>query len=148
MLIEQPKGYNTAVTSFFITTLGVSIVGMISLIVLKRWEDGSGRVLGGRARPKIGQWAHYTLTWFEYVLPALLRSGALATYAWARAFFHRLSALVVLITERGLERLLRGLRRNTAVPQNDENASAFLREVSAHKAELLRSARKRAIYEE
>ena len=136
-------------TLFFTATLGISIVGMISLLALKRWEVGSGRVLGGRARPAIGAAAHRALTWVEYVLPGLAAQGAANTRSWMRNVFHRLSALVVVVTERTLERLLRVLRRNTAVPRTDTEASSFLREVSAHKAELLRSSRKRgAIYEE
>ena len=136
-------------TLFLIVVLCVSLVGMVSLLGLKRWEMQTGRVVLSTWRPHIGALAHQALGWVEYTLPGLLRQWLAEVETFAHNFLHRLSALLVVLVERGLERLLRLLRRTTAVPRNDTEASAFLREVSAHKAELLRSARKReAIYEE
>ena len=133
---------------FFTSTLVISILGLVSLLTLKRWEMTTGHVLGGQMRPKVGVFAHRALGWFEQALPALARRWGSEAVLFVRAFLHRLAALGVVVIERVLERLLKLLRRKTAVPRNDENASAFLREVSAHKAQLLRSARKGAIYEE
>ncbi len=122
---------------------------MAALLGLKRWEMQTGRVVLSAWRPQVGALAHRALGWVEYTLPAILRHWLAEGEAFARNFLHRLSALIVVLTERGLEWLLRVLRRSTAVPRNDTEASAFLREVSAHKAELLRnSGTREAIYEE
>lgn len=128
--------------------LGVSIVGMTSLIALKRWELASGHVLGGRVRPAVGALMHRVLVWGEFVLPGLLRYWISAGYRYVRSLFHRLSALAVVVAEHLLERALRVLRRNTQVPRSDTEASAFLREVSAHKKQLLKNTRKRVIYDD
>jgi len=134
---------------FFIATLGVSVVGMISLISLKRLELNTGMVVGGRARPTVGAYAHRLMVWVEAVLPALAREWLHRVMRYGRTVFHRLAALSVVITEQGLERTLQVLRRSTQVHHSDTEASAFLREVSAHKKQLLKSTRKRGvIYDE
>ncbi len=136
-------------TIFFTTTLVVSIVGMLALLVLKRWELSTGHVLGGRLRPALGAAMHRTLNWFEYTLPMLAKRQYHRSRLYMRALIHRLAALMVVLLERGLERVLKRLRHNTNVPRNDAQASAFLREVSAHKKQLLKSTRKKqTLYEE
>ena len=133
----------------FTVILLVSIAGMSSLLVLKRWELVTGRVVAPALRPAAGAMAHRALVWLEHDLPQLSAHWSAVGRVFVQNFFHRLSALVVVLVERGLERLLRALRRTTAVPRSDSSASEFLREVSAHKAELLRGSRNRgAIYEE
>lgn len=129
-------------------TLGVSITGMLSLLALKRWELATGHVVGGRARPALGALAHRALTWAEYALPALFGEWVRRAARYLRGTLHRLAALVVVLFERFLERTLRVVRRKTQVPPGEVEASAFLREVSAHKKELLKGTRKRAIYED
>jgi len=137
------------VTTFFTTTLIISIVGMVGLLVLKQWELSTGHVLGGRLRPALGAWMHRTLNWFEYTLPMLAKRQYHRSRLYMRALIHRLTALMVVLIERGLERVLRGLRHTTSVPRNDAQASAFLREVSAHKKQLLKTTRKKQpTYEE
>ena len=128
-------------------TLAISVVGMLGLLMLKRWELTTGRVVGGSARPAVGDFAHRGLMWVESVLPGLARAWLYRAEESAHTFMHRAAALVVLLAERLLERSLHLLRRNTEA-RTDGQASAFLREVSAHKKELLQSARERAIYEE
>lgn len=136
--------------TFFTTTLIISIVGMVGLLILKQWELSTGVVLGGRLRPALGAWMHRTLVWFEYTLPMLAKQWLYRTKTYTRTLIHRLAALAVVLVERGLERVLKRLRHNTSVPRNDAQASAFLREVSAHKKQLLKSTRKKqeATYEE
>lgn len=122
---------------------------MVGLLVLKQWELSTGRVIGGRARPALGAWMHQTLVWFEYTLPMLVKQWLYRTKVYTRTLVHRLAALAVVLIERGLERVLKRLRHNTSVPRNDAQASAFLREVSAHKKQLLKSTRKKQpTYEE
>lgn len=114
---------------------------MLALLVLKRWELSTGHVLGGRLRPALGAAMHRTLNWFEYTLPMVAKRQYHRSRLYMRAFIHRLAALVVVLLERGLERVLKRLRHTTTVPRNDAQASAFLREVSAHKKQLLKSTR-------
>jgi len=135
-------------TLFLIAVLAVSIAGMTSLLVLKRWELTTGHIVGGRARPALGAFMYRMLAWVEHVLPGLAREWAAHALRLMRAALHRLAALLVVFAERTLEKTLGLLRRTTQVPQSDSQASAFLREVSAHKKQLLKSSRKRAIYEE
>jgi len=131
------------------TTLILSILGMVGLLVVKQWELSTGMVLGARFRPALGALMHRTLNWFEYTLPMLVKQSWYRSVLYVRTVFHRLAALVVVVTERVLERTLKGLRHNTSVPRNDTEASAFLREVSAHKKQLLKSTRqKKVTYEE
>jgi hypothetical protein len=135
-------------TLVFIVVLGVSIVGMVSLLLLKHWELTTGHVLGGRARPALGALMHHALVWGEQVLPELLRRWIENSLNLAQMLLHRLTALAVVLVERLLERTLNLLRRKTQVRSGEGQASAFLREVSAHKKQLLKSSRDRAIYEE
>jgi hypothetical protein len=121
---------------------------MVLLLVLKRFELKSGRVIGGSLRPKVGEAAHNVLTWVEYRAPALAESVTRRTYRYVRSHLHRATAVGIVVAERGLERMLRGLRQNTGVTDTNKNASEFLREVAAHKKQIVKSAKKRAIYEE
>ncbi len=135
-------------TLFFIVTLAVAVVGMISLLMLKRWELSTGHVLGGRARPALGALMHRTLVWGEQVLPKLLRYWAEYSFRFAQVLLHRLTAFLVVFAERLLERTLNLLRRKTQVRTGEGQARAFLREVSAHKKQLLKNSHSHAIYEE
>lgn len=133
---------------FFTTTLLVSILGLVALILLKRWEMSSGRVVLGSMRPSLGAFLHRVVVFFERVLPALATSAALRLFAALRALLHRAAAWGVLIIERILERVLVGLRRKTSVPHAErERSSDFLREVAEHKKKL-QEFEDRAIYED
>lgn len=133
---------------FFTSTLAISVVGILSLLLLKQWELSTGHVLGGRVRPAIGAAAHKLLSWVEYVLPGLVKEALRRWFRNLNAFVHRLTALVVLLAERGLEQVLGQLKTKTQIRRSDAEASPFLREVSEHKKQLLKQAKKRAIYEE
>jgi hypothetical protein len=137
------------VTIFFISTLAISIFGLVLLLGLKRWELSTGRVIGGSVRPAVGVKAHQWLAWFENVMPALMRQWARDSFRYLEVVLHRFAALCVLLAERGLEKVLKLLRHKTTVKHSDTEASAFLREVSAHKKQLIKATRKqRSIYEE
>lgn len=122
--------------TFFTVTLAVSIVGMISLLMLKRYELNSGRVFLGSARPAVGNFFHRWLSWFEYVLPGLVRVGARTLYNTVRRVLHVWGARVVVKLEQGLEQALKRVRRTTVVPKRTRETSAFLREVAEHKKKL------------
>lgn len=110
---------------------------MISLLVLKRYELSSGRVLLGRARPAVGNFFHLGLSWLEYVLPGLIRVGLRRLYGAARRLVHVWVAWLVVKVEQGLEHALRRVRHTTAAaPAAGHETSAFLREVAEHKKKL------------
>ncbi|HEY4502182.1 MAG TPA: hypothetical protein VJJ20_03920 [Candidatus Paceibacterota bacterium] len=123
--------------TFFTVTLLISIAGMISLLVLKRYELNSGRVLLGRARPAVGNFFHRKMMWLEYVLPGLVRVGVRRLYTTVRRVLHVWLAWVVVRVEQGLERALSHVRHKTEPPARDgQGTSAFLREVAEHKKKL------------
>lgn len=133
---------------FFTSTLVLSMVGLISLVALKRSEMAGGRVLGGSARPAVGHFFHQCVVFVEQVLPAAVRALALRLYARARAAAHAAAAWAVLVVERVLESVLHGIRRKTSVPHvKATKSSDFLREVAEHKKKLL-EVEDRAIYED
>lgn len=123
--------------TFFTVTLVVSIAGMMSLLVLKRYELSSGRVLLGRARPAVGNFFHRGLSWFEYVLPGLVRVGVKRLYSTMRRVVHVWAARLAVTAEQWLERTLQRVRHTTAQPQSGHQSSAFLREVAEHKKKLM-----------
>lgn len=109
---------------------------MISLLVLKRYELSSGRVLLGSARPAVGNFFHRGLSWLEYVLPGLLRVGARRLYNTVRRVLHVWAARLVVTLERWLEHALKRVRHTTAQPKRGGETSAFLRQVAEHKKKL------------
>lgn len=121
---------------FFTVTLAVSIVGMTTLLALKRYELNSGRVILGRARPAVGNFFHQGLSWFEYVLPGLMRVGARRFYITMRRVGQVWAARIVVRLEHWLEQALGHVRRTTAAPRAGRQSSAFLREVVEHKKKL------------
>jgi hypothetical protein len=120
---------------FFTATLGISIVGMISLLLLKRYELNTGRIFMASSRPAIGGFFHRKLMWFEYVLPGLLRVIARRLYRALRRIIHVWAAWIVVKVEYFLEHALHRVR-HTTVPQKRGQTSAFLRQVVEHKKKL------------
>lgn len=135
---------------FFTVTLGISIVGLLTLILLKRWEMSSGHVVFSGVRPAVGAFLGAISHWVEGQAPSLLQRLARKAWYVGRALLHRLVAWGVLFAERLLERTLHLLRHNTSQPKAGGEASAFLIEVSKHKKTLLKKSSKKpnAIYEE
>ena len=134
--------------TFFTATLVISMVGLVLLIGVKRWEMTTGRVVWASVRPAVGEALHRVVLFFERVLPGLLRAGVTRAIAGVRAFAHRAAAWGVLILERVLESVLHGLRRKTSVRHvRREQSSDFLREVAEHKKKI-QELEDRAIYED
>jgi hypothetical protein len=132
----------------FSTTLAISIVGLITLISLKRWEMSGGRVVGAAMRPAVGEFFHRCVVFVERVLPALALHLLMRGWAALRAFARAVVAWGVLVVERVLESTLHGIRRKTSVPHaRQAKSSDFLREVAEHKKKLL-EVEDRAIYED
>ncbi len=127
-------------TLFFTITLGISVVGLLGLLGVKRWEMTTGRVMLSHIRPRLGDLLHRTLAWAEHVAPALVAHYASVAYRAARTWLHRLTAWSVLMLERVLEQTLRFLRHKTDAPTSGGEASIFLREVAEHKKKLQESA--------
>lgn len=123
---------------FFTITLLISIIGIISLLLIKQWESTRGVVLASAIRPRIGAFFHNVSVWVERILPALMRVYLRRSVNALRALTHRLLALAVLAVEHGLESSLHFLRTATSARHVAGEASVFLREVAEHKRRLLK----------
>jgi hypothetical protein len=123
---------------FFTVLLVISIVGLVSLLVIKRWELRTGNLLLAGARPHVSVASQNVLVWFERVLPHLMvllvRRGVHLT----RVLAHRGAAHSLVWAEHTLERVLGALRGMTEQPRSNKEASAFLREIAEHKRQLVR----------
>lgn len=122
---------------FFTTTLAVSIVGMISLLALKRHELNTGRIFMASSRPRMGAFFHRALMWVEHVLPGLVRVGIQNLYRAFRRLAHVAAAWIVIHLEQGLEAALSRIRHTTRAPiKRTDETSSFLRQVAEHKKKL------------
>ncbi len=129
---------------FFSITLLVAILGMVSLVAVKRWEIKTGSVVFGGVRPAVGRVCATTLLWVERIIPALVRIYGRRAWRTALASAHRAIAHAVLYAERLLERTLVYIRHVTSsAPRRSGEVSAFLREVGEHKKRLLKSSQVR-----
>lgn len=127
---------------FFLSTLGVSIVGMTGLLMFKRIELTTGRVVFERLRSTVGIFFHWALLWSEQVLPELLRLWARRAVTICRNVAREGIAQGILLLEGGLEWVLHLIRRTTSEPRRGNGeVSAFLREVAEHKKKILRRTR-------
>ena len=122
---------------FFTATLLISVIGLVSLLWVKNWEIRTGHVLMAGVRPRVGVMSHSFLIWIERVLPRLVTVYARRTARAVENWMHRATAYGLLAAEHGLERGLHSLRGVTEKPRANREASAFLREVAAHKKKLL-----------
>ncbi len=133
--------------TFFTAMLSVSLVGIISLLAVKRFELATGKVLFGRARPD-GFFRKFFI-FMERVLPAIIRYFIVSFGRYVRSHFQRSVAWVVLHVERLLERVLHTVRTRTTPPPGKGEVSSFLRAVAEHKSKLVHSApMDRAIFDE
>lgn len=116
-------------------TLAVSIVGMLTLLMMKRYELNTGRIFLAGQRPAIGSFFHRKLVWIEYVLPGLIRVGVRRTYLFVRSVLRIWAIKILSRLERKLEQVLAQVR-STTPPKRGTQSSAFLREVVEHKKEV------------
>lgn len=123
---------------FFTILLCFSIVGLVSLLAIKRWELRTGNLLLAGARPHVSVASQNLLMWVERVLPQLLMQLMRRGAHEASVFVHRTAAHSLLWTEHMLERVLANLRGVTERPRSSKEASAFLREIAEHKRQLVR----------
>ncbi len=119
----------------FTAALVVSIVGMLMLLVMKRYELNTGRIFMAASRPAIGGFFHHKLVWIEYVLPGLIRVGIKRTYVFVRRVLRVWTIRIAIKLETALEKALSRVR-HTTLPARRGQSSAFLREVAEHKKKL------------
>ncbi len=132
---------------FFTALLAASIVGLVALIGLKRWEMQTGGVVLGSIRPKVGHFFHTCVVFVERTLPALARAALVRAALAARRGARAAVAWGVIVTERVLESTLARLRHKTDLPPGPRRQSDFLREVAEHKKKI-QEMEDRAIYED
>ncbi|MBX4192139.1 hypothetical protein KW798_01500 [Candidatus Parcubacteria bacterium] len=123
---------------FLTTTLGISIVGMMTLLGVKRYELSTGRMAFRSIRPFFAGAFHHVVVFFEHFLPALVYVQVRKVVMRAASFVQRIIAHAILVAEYWLEQALNTLRMTTHIPHPSVPASAFLREVAAHKKSLLK----------
>ncbi|MDP4020623.1 MAG: hypothetical protein Q8P58_01080 [Candidatus Adlerbacteria bacterium] len=132
--------------AFFSLTLAVSIVGLVTLLVLKRYEMSTSRVVLWRLRPALGHFFHRMLVFVERGLPSAVRTFILGT---VRKHVRTFAAHAMVFFEHNLERMLHLVRQKSQEPRGEGVTSQFLQEVAAHKQKLLRRApSKRMILDE
>jgi hypothetical protein len=136
--------------AFFLTiTLLVSALGLIVLLVLKRYEMKRGKLLLARIRPGAGGVAYRAVMFVESVLPALVVGGVQGLFLGVRALARRVMARTIVLFERVLHRMLAFMHDMTRPPSGGGPASAFLQEVAEHKRALQkRSSGKGAIFDD
>ncbi len=133
---------------FFTVLLAISIVGLVSLLAIKRWELRTGNMLLAGARPHVSEVSHRVLVWIERVLPHLLTGLVRRTVSQGSVLIHRGAAHSLLWAEQTLERVLANLRGVTERPRSNKEASAFLREIAEHKRQLVQDKQERPVQEE
>ena len=129
-------------TYFFISVLILSISGMLLMLLIKRWELATGKVVFARARPRVARAVHTSAFVAGTVAPLVARHWGEYTLELAKLLLHRAVAWTVLHTEHVLERVLYVIKHSTT-PKRRGEASEFLREVAEHKKHLQDSAQDR-----
>lgn len=129
--------------------LGISIIGLTTLLTLKRYEMRTGKVFFARSRPVFEKPLHTSSFVVANILPLLAkRSFAQAMYG-VRSILGHLIARITLSVEHVLHRLLEEIQRIIEPRHTGGQVSTFLQEVAEHKRKLLRRApEKRAIFDE
>lgn len=134
---------------FFTATLALSILAMVFLLALRRYELNTGHVFLAGSRPAIGAFFHRKLVWIEYVLPGLVRAGIKRSYLFVRAVARVWIGRGALAAEQRLEQALQRVRRTTSrIPRRGPRSSTFLREVSEHKKKVQETRPENIVIEE
>lgn len=121
----------------FAVTLCISIVGLVSLLAIKRWELENKTMVLAPVRPWFGNVSHASLMWLERALPSLATGVARRAAHEVRIAVRQNAAKALLWAEHSLERVLAALRGVTEPPKSTKEASQFLREIAEHKRTLL-----------
>jgi hypothetical protein len=128
---------------FFISALGISLIAMVTLLAVKRYELASGRMLFAGVRPKTSAFFQIILQWGQKILPALALRYIERVWMLLRTKTQRAIAYSIVTFERTLESTLSAVRERTQGAHPDLEPSAFLREVADHKKSLLKDSHSR-----
>ena len=113
-----------------------SILGMLALIVIKRWELKTGRKLfASSLRPPVAHSSHKAAVWIKG-LPQLCLHYIAKEGPALREWLRHTLAQALLWTERTLEQALHTLQRGTVPQESNAPVSDFLREVAEYKRKL------------
>ncbi len=121
---------------YLIVLLAVSIVGMLVLIVVKRYELTTGNLILANSRPKLAKFSNRMVFLFGTAVPLYLRWQLGRLYRASTGWIHRAVARGVVNVERWLEGVLKNVREKTAPNRQPGEASAFLREVGEYKKKI------------
>lgn len=127
---------------FLTAVLILSCLGMTGLLYAKEWELRTGRLLFANARPRVSLVLHHGSCFLEDSLPILIGRMVNELSAWLRVGARATLARSLASAELGLEKALHALKHKTVPPPTAEGqVSAFLREVTDYKKELLTHSR-------
>ncbi len=130
-------------TQIVIIALYISITAMALLVLIKRWEVRSGKMIASPIRPATAKVAHATVVWLGGVLPGTVRVSVREFFHIFRDIGRLMTARVVLWLEYRLEKTLDFVRlRTTPSRHGGEPVSVFLREVAEYKKMLSRRKRR------
>jgi hypothetical protein len=133
---------------FFLTTLCISALALITLLGVKRYELRTGRVAFARIRPRAQRLIQNVILLVQYMLPFLARRSLFALTRGFRLAVGHFVALGVLYVENALRQMLVAIHNILQPKTHVGPASSFLQEVAEHKRKLLRKpVEKRAIFE-
>ncbi len=125
---------------YLILLLGISLVGMVGLLVIKNYELTTGKMVFASVRPAISKFSARMVFLFGTAVPQYVKWEAYHLYRTGLAFVHRVTARLIVMLEHWLERVLTHVREKTAPNRAPGEASAFLREVGEYKKKLTESA--------
>ncbi len=121
---------------FFTITLAVSVLAMILLLTIKRYELSTGRVVFAGIRPRVGTFFERLSRLSRNILPALVRQYLERMMRLVLVTLQLWIAKVILTLEHLLERVLTAVREKTGEVHITREPSAFLREVADYKKNL------------
>ena len=133
---------------FFVTTLVLSLLGMVGLLTVKRYELTSGKLIFAGVRPGASTFFERTLRWGEKILPHLVKQQAERASRYVVRTLQLALAHSIVWLERTLEQVLSAMRERTENVDLHNEPSAFLREVADHKKNLLKKTRARDTVQE
>lgn len=122
---------------FFTAMLGVSLSAMMILLLLKRYELVSGRMMFSSARPGMNVFFEKVSQWGRKILPTLVRQYVERLAQLALTKLQLALAQIIVAFEHSLEKVLSAVREKTEPVHLDREPSVFLREVADHKKNLL-----------